>query len=84
MKPNKTSHTPEPLSLPSPSVNTGMINWNTFLKALNVSKRTGERWMEKGWIKPDAKIGNKNFVSTEAIEQFKTRAINGEFAKARA
>ena len=56
--------------------------YNRFLRENDISRTSGWRWHKKGWIEI-VKIGNRNYVSDEAVAEFQRRAEKGEFSQNR-
>ena len=57
-----------------------MIRFREFITDLGVSRITGHRCRERGWI-ATINIAGIPYVRREAIQEFKRRAEAGEFAK---
>jgi len=55
----------------------------TWLRRLEKSESTGERWVAKGWLLEPVNIGGIRYLTPENIDQFFRRARNGEFATVR-
>jgi hypothetical protein len=58
-----------------------ILSYRKFLAETGVSNTTGWRWAKQGWISP-FNIAGRLYVTREQIAAFRTRAANGEFAKA--
>ena len=57
-----------------------LVALGKFLEEAGLSSITAWRWRRKGWLKT-TNICGRQYLTAEAIEDFKRRAAAGEFAK---
>jgi hypothetical protein len=58
----------------------GLVHLPKFLRHVGVSRSTGWRWVKAGLLRT-VNIYGRNYVTSEAIDDFKARAESGEFSK---
>jgi hypothetical protein len=57
-----------------------IISLTRWLQEVGVTACTAWRWRKKGWLKT-VNICGRQYLTVEAIEEFRGRAERGEFAK---
>lgn len=57
-----------------------ITSFSKWLETIPVSSTTGWRWIKRGWITP-INIAGRLYLTRAEIENFETRAANGEFAR---
>lgn len=67
-------------SNPQPSGQAPLQDFQSFLRSLNRNAITGWRWRKSGMIST-VNICGRQYVTAEAVAEFKRRAEAGEFAK---
>jgi hypothetical protein len=60
----------------------GFIALSKWTNDLGISSTTGWRWERLGWIKTTL-IGGRRYLETKEAEDFRQRALKGEFARRR-
>jgi predicted site-specific integrase-resolvase len=59
---------------------TAVISLSKWLKQIGVTQCTAWRWRKKGWLNT-INIAGRQYLTQEAIGEFKRRAAAGEFAQ---
>jgi predicted site-specific integrase-resolvase len=62
------------------SARRAIISLQQWLADVGVTACTAWRWRKKGWLKT-VNICGRQYLTQEAIEEFKSRAAAGEFAQ---
>jgi predicted site-specific integrase-resolvase len=57
-----------------------VISLNRWLAQVGVTPITAWRWRKRGWLKT-VNIAGRQYLTQEAIEEFRRRAVAGEFAQ---
>jgi hypothetical protein len=68
-----------PSSNSSPAAG-AVISLSKWLEQVGVTPCTAWRWRKKGWLKT-VNIAGRQYLTQEAIDEFRHRAIAGEFSK---
>jgi predicted site-specific integrase-resolvase len=58
----------------------GVISLNRWVAQVGVTQVTAWRWRKHGWLKT-VNIAGRQYLTQEAIEEFRRRAVAGEFAQ---
>jgi predicted site-specific integrase-resolvase len=56
------------------------MSLNRWLAQVGVAQITAWRWRKRGWLKT-VNIAGRQYVTHEAIDEFRRRAVAGEFAQ---
>ena len=59
---------------------TAVISLSKWLTQIGVTPCTAWRWRKKGWLKT-INIAGRQYVTQDAIDEFKRRAAAGEFSQ---
>jgi hypothetical protein len=73
---NFTGLSPDGESVTQP----GLVSLRRFRADLGVVPSTPWRWIQRGWLDQPINIGGRQYLTTEMVQRFYTRAANGEFA----
>ena len=57
-----------------------VISLNKWLSEVGVTPVTAWRWRKRGWLKT-VNIAGRQYLTQEAIDEFRRRAVAGEFAQ---
>ena len=64
-----------------PGVALAVVSLSRWLEQVGVTPCTAWRWRKKGWLKT-INIAGRQYLTQEAIDEFRRRASAGEFSQA--
>jgi predicted site-specific integrase-resolvase len=57
-----------------------VVSLSKWLAEVGITPITAWRWRKKGWLKT-VNIAGRQYLTQEAIDEFRRRAVAGEFAQ---